>query len=100
MSGLVAVGQSVSVWLSEAGAPERFAVDERRFTVVSKPVMWLDRAPWWELARAGGVAPTAVDLERPIWAVRAVDVDDGRQVAGELERDRAAGRWLFTARGD
>lgn len=32
----------VLVSLFEVGAPERFAVVERRFIVVSKPMTWLD----------------------------------------------------------
>lgn len=83
----------VHVWVSASGSPERFVAAGRRYRVVSKPAMWLDRAPWWSVQRPGRAAPTAADLEREIWRVRAALLDDGSEIDVDLERDSATGRW-------
>lgn len=90
-------GQVATVWSTPGGAPERFVWEGRRYVVVSRPIPWLERVPWWE--QPAGTTPRtdgAPVVERRMWQVEARALDTGEI----LTLDLAVGpgqRWSIVA---
>lgn len=90
-------GQVATVRTTPGGAPERFVWEGHRYVVVSRPIPWLERVPWWDqpISASSESGSTAV-VERRMWQVEARDLDTGEI----LTLDLAIGpgqRWSIVA---
>lgn len=90
-------GKVATVWTTRDGSPEKFVWEGRRYIVVSRPIPWLERVPWWEQpSRTAPGTDDAAVVERRMWQVEAKALDTGEI----LTLDLAIGpgqRWSIVA---
>jgi hypothetical protein len=76
---VLALDEPAVVWTTAHGVPQRMQWRGREFLVCAKPVPWVDRVPWWQVAERAPAGLGAELLERPMWQVQALS-DDGADV--------------------
>ena len=81
------VEEEVAVLASASGAPAQVRWRGCRYTVVGRPVPWIDRTPWW--AWTAERLPAVV--EQPMWTVRLAAPSTGDTVEADLSV--VAGDW-------
>ncbi|WP_300344625.1 DUF6504 family protein [Nesterenkonia sp.] len=88
--------ETATVWTTPQGAPARLLWAGRRFTVIAKPIAWMDRISWWESSLRVPAGSAAAVVERPMWQVQARAVEDGEILIFDLAASDGA-QWPITA---
>ena len=84
------VQESVEVWTSYAGEPERLVWRARRFRVTDTPTALVGPCDWWNPFSEHVVTPGRVPLTISGWRFQA-STDDGETHVFDVEHDGA--RW-------
>lgn len=88
----VKVDDHVTVWLSDAGMPERLVWRGRRWLVTDRPTPWVDRDRWWE--QAAGEGPVGVS-GFPVWRAQISPSDAGGGNSVVVDIAHRANAWII-----
>lgn len=81
------IEEQVSVLVGASGMPVQVVWRACRYTVVGRPVPWVDRNRWWTWV----VQHSPQIVEQPMWTVRLAAPDTGEVMEADLSV--TAGDW-------
>jgi hypothetical protein len=90
--GMATLRESVEVWTSEAGEPQRLVWRARRFRVTDTPTSLVGPSEWWTPFAGHDISPGRVPLAISGWRFQA-SADDGETHVFDVAHDGR--RWCL-----